>query len=131
MFIRYRERALGQQQIKRNPKAKNTWLAGFVKCGNCGYALVRKNYLKKNYSYFLCSHKMNDNLCCGCGVIHADEFEDFILQKVKEKLADFKVIEVAGATANNPKIEELKARQIAIDNEIGETVKNVAKANRL
>ena len=103
--------------------------SGGLKCGNCGYALVRKNYLKKNYSYFLCSHKMNDNLCCGCGVIHADEFEDFILQKIKEKLADFKVIEVAGATANNPKIEELKARQIAIDNEIGETVKNVAGAS--
>ena len=51
------------------------------------------------------------------------------MQKVKEKLADFKVIEVAGATANNPKIEELKARQIAIDNEISETVKNVAGAS--
>lgn len=129
LWIRCRERALDQQQIKRNPKAKNTWLAGLVKCGNCGYALVRKNYVKKNISYFLCSHKMNDNLCCGCGTIHADEFEKFILQKIKEKLADFKEFELAGVTANNPKIEELKARQIAIDNEINETVKNVAGAS--
>lgn len=129
LWIRCRERALDQQQIKRNPKAKNTWLAGLVKCGNCGYALVRKNYVKKNISYFLCSHKMNDNLCCGCGTIHADEFEKFILQKIKEKLADFKEFELEGVTANNPKIEELKARQIAIDNEINETVKNVAGAS--
>ena len=129
LWIRCRERALDQQQIKRNPKAKNTWLAGLVKCSNCGYALVRKNYLKKNYSYFLCSHKMNDNLCCGCGTIHADEFEKFILQKIKEKLADFKEFKLEGVTANNPKIEELKARQIAIDNEIGEMVKNVAGAS--
>ena len=85
--------------------------------------------LKKNISYFLCSHKMNDNLCCGCGTIHADEFERFILQKIKGKLADFKEFELAGADANNPKIEELKARQIAIDNEINETVKNVAGAS--
>lgn len=131
LWIRCRERALDQQQIKRNPKAKNTWLAGLVKCGNCGYALVRKNYVKKNISYFLCSHKMNDNLCCGCGTIHADEFEKFILQKIKEKLADFKEFEVAGANANNPKIEELKARQTAIENEISETVKNVAGASEM
>ena len=64
-----------------------------------------------------------------CGTIHADEFEKFILQKIKEKLADFKEFELAGADANNPKIEELKARQIAIDNEINETVKNVAGAS--
>ena len=75
------------------------------------------------------AHKMNDNLCCGCGTIHADEFERFILQKIKEKLADFKEFEIAGANANHPKIEELKARQIAIENEISETVKNVAGAS--
>ena len=46
-----------------------------------------------------------------------------------EKLANFKEFELAGADANNPKIEELKARQIAIDNEINETVKNVAGAS--
>ncbi|MDE6767336.1 MAG: recombinase family protein, partial [Eubacterium sp.] len=59
LWIRCRERALNQQQIKRNPKAKNTWLAGLVKCGKCCYALVRKNYVKKNISYFLCSHRIN------------------------------------------------------------------------
>ncbi len=79
------------------------------------------------------AHKMNDNLCCGCGTIHADEFERFILQKIKRKLADFKEFEIAGANANHPKIEELKARQIAIENEISETVKKMlqAQAKRL
>ncbi len=129
LWIKCRERALDQQQIKRNPKAKNTWLAGLIKCGACGYALVRKNYAKKNISYFLCSHKMNDNLCCGCGTIHADELENMILQKIKIKLADFKEFEIEDTNANNPKIEELKARLTAIENEINETVKNVAGAS--
>lgn len=131
LWIRCRKRALDQQQIKRNPKAKNTWLSGLIKCGNCGYALVRKNYSKKKISYFLCSHRINDKLCCGCGTIHADEFEQFILQKIKEKLADFKEFELPCAVVNDPKIEELKARQITIDNEINETVKNVAGANEI
>ena len=45
------------------------------------------------------------------------------------KLDDFKEFELAGVVANNPKIEELKARQIAIENEISETVKNVSGAS--
>lgn len=129
LWIRCRERALDQQQIKRNPKAKNTWLAGLIKCGNCGYALVRKNYVKKDCSYFLCSHKMNDNLCCGCGTIHADAFEEFILRKIKEKLADYREFEIKGTNSNGPEIEKRKARLASIENEISETVKNVAGAS--
>ena len=97
--------------IFSNPKAKNTWIAGLVKCGNCGYTLVQKNYVKKNISCFLCSHKMNDNLCCGCGTIHADEFGHYILQKIKEKLIGFKEFE------------------LAVENEINETFKKVASAS--
>lgn len=129
LWITCRERALDQQQIKRNPRAKNTWLAGLIKCGECGYALVRKNYAKKDVSYFLCSRRMNDKLCCGCGTIYADELEALILQKIKIKLADFKKFEIAGSKAFNPKTEKLKARQAAIENEINEILKNVAGAN--
>jgi hypothetical protein len=129
LWIRCRQRALDQQQIKRNPKAKNTWLAGLVKCGYCGYALVRKDYKNKAVNYFLCSHKMNDSLCCGCGTIHADEFEKLILQKIKQRLYDFKQFELKLPNRSNPKIEELKARELAIDNEINEIVKGVIGAN--
>ena len=58
-----------------------------------------------------------------------DGNSNYLATKIKEKLADFKEFEIAGASANNPKIEELKVRQIAIDNEINETVKNVAGAS--
>lgn len=129
LWIRCRERALDQQQVKRNPRAKNTWLAGLLKCGNCGYALVRKNYVNKNVSYFLCSERMNDKSCCGCGVIHADEFENLILQKIKEKLKDYEHFEIEIKSQNNPRIEELKAKELAIDNEINEIVKGVIGAS--
>lgn len=129
LWIRCRERALDQQQIKRNPRAKNTWLAGLLKCGNCGYALIRKNYEHKTVNYFLCSRKMNDKLCCGCGTIHADEFEALILQKIKDKLKDYKEFEIQISTQSNPKLEELKAKEIAIDNEIAEIVKGVVGAS--
>ena len=129
LWIRCRERSLAGKQTKRDPKAKNSWLAGLVKCGNCGYALVRKNYVKKNASYFLCSRRMNDNLCCGCGTIRADEFEELIMSKIKEKLRDFQQFEFEKAKQFNPKISELRARQTAIENEINDTVRNVAGAS--
>ncbi len=129
LWIACRERALAQQQIKRNPKAKNTWLAGLIKCGECGYALVRKNYKNRNASYFMCSRKMNDNLCKGCGTIHAREFEDFVFHKIEEKLVDFKEFEVTQSKENEPKIAELKGRLIEIDNEIQDTVKGVKNAS--
>ena len=129
LWIRCRKRALKQQQIKHNPKAKNTWLAGLVKCSNCGYALVRKNYVKKNISYFFCSHKLNENLCCGCGTIHADEFETFILHKIKMKLYSYREFEFSNTAISNTKIEKLKAKLITIENEINKTIKNVAGAS--
>lgn len=129
LWIACRERALAQQQIKRNPKAKNTWLAGLIKCGNCGYAIVKKNYEAKNVSYFLCSRKMNDKLCSGAGTIHSDEFENAIYEKMKEKLLAYKEIEQKVDLQSDHRIEELKLRIAEIDEEILEIVKGVKDAS--
>ena len=130
LWIACRERALSQQQIKRNPKAKNTWLAGLIKCGNCGYAIIKKTYEAKNVSYFLCSRKMNDKLCTGAGrTIHADDFENAIYEKMKEKLADYRVIEHGIAPSIDPRVEELKLRVSEIETEILETVKGIKDAS--
>ena len=129
LWIACRERALAQQQIKRNPKAKNTWLAGLIKCGNCGYAIVKKTYEAKNVSYFLCSRKMNDKLCSGAGTIHSDEFENAIYEKMKEKLSAYKEIEQKVDLQSDHRIEELKLRIAEIDEEILEIVKGVKDAS--
>ena len=44
LWLKCRAKCLEAQQIKPYQKAKNTWLAGKIKCGVCGYALVDKHY---------------------------------------------------------------------------------------
>ena len=43
LWLKCRAKCLEAQQIKPYQKAKNTWLAGKIKCGVCGYALVGVN----------------------------------------------------------------------------------------
>ena len=61
---------------------------------------------------------MNDRLCTGAGrTIHADDFENAIYEKMKEKLADYRVIEHGVAPPIDPRVEELKSRVSEIEYE--------------
>lgn len=74
LWLKCRAKCLEAQQIKPYQKAKNTWLAGKIKCGICGYALVDKHYSTTRSRYLLCSNKMNAKACAGPGTIYTDEF---------------------------------------------------------
>ncbi|WP_297212559.1 recombinase family protein [uncultured Flavonifractor sp.] len=63
-------------------KAKNTWLAGKIKCGLCGYALVDKR------GSLLCSHRLETGSCPGPGGLSALELENLVGQAVQKKLAE-------------------------------------------
>lgn len=131
LWLRCRQRALSQQQIKRNPKAKNTYLAGLVKCGRCGYALVRKNYKSpKNNSYFFCSRKMNDGLCEGCGTIYADEFETLIFHKIINRLAPFQTFD-AKNEQDNKKMDKYNLKLLQVDEKINSIIENMSGANNV
>ena len=78
LWLKCRAKCLEAQQIKPYQKAKNTWLAGKIKCGACGYALVDKHYSTTRSRYLLCSNKMNSKACEGPGTIYTDEFEQII-----------------------------------------------------
>ena len=54
-------------------KAKNTWLAGKIKCGRCGTALLAMNS-PGGFKYFRCRKRIDSKACDGCGTIHVREF---------------------------------------------------------
>lgn len=49
------------KQIKNTGKGKYTWLSGYIKCSNCGYALSVRKY--KNKLYLNCSGRTNLHIC--------------------------------------------------------------------
>ncbi len=65
--------------------ARNTWLAGKIKCGNCGYALkVTRN--PSGYEYLRCNKRCDHKGCPGCGTLRKVEFEQFIDSTQKKKI---------------------------------------------
>ena len=65
------------KSFQQGRKPKNTWLAGKVKCGCCGYAL-KATHVPNSEGYFRCSKRTENKGCPGCGKIRKSEFEEFI-----------------------------------------------------
>ena len=128
-WIKCRERCLKNGQVRPHQKAKNTWLAGKIKCGICGYVLIDKHYSTRKGRYLLCSHKMNAKACEGPGTIYSDEFEAFIFEQMKHKLAEFKTLSGKQCSRANPEMTALNVELAKINAEISSLMEKLAVAN--
>lgn len=128
-WIKCRIRCLNNRQSTRTCKPKNSWLTGKVKCGNCGYALVIRKANTKWGRYFVCSAVPSTTKCKGAGTVYADVLEEYMLRAIREKLAEFQLLSMQEVDRINPKVNEAKLRQLAIDREIDDLLAKVANAN--
>lgn len=112
-------------------KSKNTWLAGKIKCGNCGYAaVIRKSSRKESgIRYFLCSRKNLCKGCAGCGSVKADDLESFIFQSILEKILDFQIL--YKKLENKSKQFDIKSKEkkLKIEKEIETLLEKIPLAN--
>ena len=131
IWLRARLKCLNNKQVAKPLKACNTWLAGKIKCGKCGYALtIRKCKLKKRtLRYFICSRRMQTDRCEGVGGIDADAFEAFILQEMKEHVKQFSLTSGVPTKRNNPRVHELNIKLEQVQAEIENLVNKVSSAN--
>ncbi len=129
LWLKCREKCMGQKQIRPIHKAKNTWLAGKIKCGECGYALVAKQFNKRKDRYLLCSHKINAKACKGAGTIYTNEMEKLIYNEMKKKLAQFETLSKSDKNVPNAELTELNIKKTEIDNEINSLLERVQNSN--
>ena len=129
IWLKARIKCLGNKQVAKPLKAKNTWLAGKIKCGRCGYALTIKK--SKDIRYFICSRRMQTGKCEGVGGIHADEFEQLVLSEMVSHLDQFEALQAPAATPENPRIHELNVKLEQITAEIEKLMDKVADADSL
>jgi len=89
VWLQCRKKLMNNTTFQNGRKAQNTWLAGKIKCGRCGYALVSVN--SSGIRYLRC-HKRVDNIesCEGCGTLRTDEFEQSIYTQMIVKWLSFK-----------------------------------------
>ncbi len=129
LWLKCREKCLEAQRIKPCQKAKNTWLAGKIKCGVCGYALVAKHYPARRAGYFLCSNRMNSKACEGPGTIHSDEYEELIYGEMLKKLRQFKTLRKRRDNNHGPEASALSAELAQAEDEIASLKKRIADAD--
>lgn len=131
IWLRARLKCLNNKQVARPLKASNTWLAGKIKCGKCGYALtIRKCRLKtRTIRYFICSRRMQTNRCEGVGGIEADAFENLVLTEMVEHLKQFETLSIPQKQSENPRIHEITVKIERITEEIDKLLDKIADAD--
>lgn len=131
IWLRARMKCLNNKQVARPLKASNTWLAGKIKCGKCGYALtIRKCKLKtRTVRYFICSRRMQTNRCDGVGGIRADELENCVLEELLERIKEFDTLTKPSTSCEDPKTHEINVKLEQISEEIKKLIGKVPDAN--
>ena len=131
IWLKCRERILNNKMVTPTQKAKNTWLAGKVKCGRCGYALTAKTYRQKKDQYLLCSHRGDSKKCPGAGLLKTPEVEAVVLNEIKNKLREFKVLQKEKQNLTNPRLNALIIEKEQISIKIDDILKKVPFADSI
>lgn len=125
LWLKCREKCLGQKQIKPVHKARNSWLAGKIKCGECGYALVAKEFRSHKDRYLLCSHRLNAKACKGAGTLCTGDMEQLIYGEIRKKLAGFRTLSKEKRNSPNAELTGLELETAQIDREISSLLDKV------
>lgn len=129
LWLKCRAKCLEAQQLKPFQKAKNTWLAGKIKCGVCGYALVEKHSSTMRSGYFYCSHKMSSRACAGPGTIYSDEVEKIISHEIRKKLAQYVVLRKRKGKELRPEISVINIELARVKDEINSLMEKIREAD--
>ena len=129
LWLRCRAKCLAARQVRPYQKAKNTWLAGKLKCGVCGYALVDKHYPTRKSRYFLCSNRINSKACEGPGTIYSDDFEQLIYEQMQKKLAQFQSLHKRKKSPINPELTTLNVELMQVEAEISSLMGKLGNAD--
>lgn len=131
-WLKCRIRCLSNRQSTRTCKAKNSWLSGKVKCGKCGYGLALARANTKWGRYFICATSLTTKKakCQGAGcTVYVDVLEQYMIDAIRERLAEFETLEKKDENRVNPKINQNKIRMAEIEKEIDELLSKVTSAN--
>ena len=122
IWLTCRKKLMNNMKIQSARKATHTWLAGKIKCGNCGYALMSINN-PVGKQYLRCTKRLDNKSCAGCGKIITSELETVVYQQMVKKLASYKTLTGRKKAAKaNPKIATLQVELAHVDSEIEKLV---------
>lgn len=90
IWLQCRTKLLKNRKIYSSSKAIHTWLAGKIKCGNCGYALVSIHNSSGKH-YLRCAKRLDNKSCDGCGKIPTAQAEQFVYLEMVKKMLEVRL----------------------------------------
>ena len=103
LWLKCRKKLLASHTYQPARKARNTWMAGKIKCGKCGYALMSAH--SNGILYLRCTVHADSKACPGCGCVKLHELEAVVYGAMVKKLKDFNFQRHYGA-----EVKEIKTR---------------------
>ena len=126
-WLKCRKKLMANTTFQQGRKPKNTWLAGKIKCGHCGYAL-KATHVPNSTGYFRCTKRTENKGCPGCGKIRKEEFEQFIFSAMQEKFKDFQILHGREEKVN-PKLTAYQVELAQVEAEIEKLLDTLTGAN--
>lgn len=126
-WLKCRKKLMANTTFQQGRKPKNTWLAGKIKCGHCGYAL-KATHVPNSTGYFRCTKRTENKGCPGCGKIRKEEFEQFIFSAMQEKFKDFQIL-YGREEKVNPKLTAYQVELAQVEAEIEKLLDTLTGAN--
>ena len=126
-WLKCRKKLMENTTFQQGRKPKNTWLAGKIKCGHCGYAL-KATHVPNSTGYFRCTKRTENKGCPGCGKIRKEEFEQFIFSAMQEKFKDFQILHGREEKVN-PKLTAYQVELAQVEAEIEKLLDTLTGAN--
>lgn len=131
VWLKCRVKLMNNPNIQSARKATHTWLAGKIKCGNCGYALM-SIVNRVGTQYLRCTKRLDNKSCVGCGKIYTAELESFVYGEMVRKLQKFQMLTGKNAAAKaNPKLTALHMELAQVEQEIEKLLDTLTGANAI
>ena len=125
------QRKLSQNTTFQNGrKCHNTWLAGKIKCGRCGYALASLN-ARNGVTYLRCKQRADNKSCKGAGTLTAQSMEAFVYGEMVKKMRKFHTLKGGKEHSYNPKLTAARVALAKTESEIEKLLDTLSGANPL
>ena len=125
------QRKLSQNTSFQNGrKCHNTWLAGKIKCGRCGYALVGLR-AQNGVTYLRCKQRADNGSCEGAGTLTAQSMESFVYGEMVEKMRKYHTLKGGKEPGYNPKLTAARVALAKTESEIEKLLDTLSGANPL
>jgi|GEM_PF-797337 len=128
-WLACRKKLMNNTAFSPARKAKNTWLAGKIKCAKCGTSLAVRIF--QGVAYLHCRRRMDSKSCEGCGTLKLSGVENTIHKAMCRKVVDYQTLTRSNSSKATPKLTALKVSLAQVEAEIDDLLKTLKGANAM